>query len=706
MATVKKSTSVKTVRKNPTKSKRGGRESSSMRWFPPVCVTVLTFLTFLPVLQNGFVNWDDALDFTENSHYRGLGWSQLRWMFTTFHVGQYRPVTWMTFGLDYLLWGMAPVGYHLTSLLFHCAGALVFYFVALHLLRLTLPATKSATALSVAAAFAALFFSLHPLRVEPVAWASARGDIISLLLLLLTTVCYLRAVAAAGDPSQYRRWLVASLLLYAVSLLAKVSGMSFPFVLLALDVYPLRRLGFSSGKWFSSAARRVWWEKIPFLLLAIAAGVVGVIAKREGEVLYSIEKYGLWVRIAESFYGLVFYLWKTVLPLSLSPLYQRPEGSNPAQWFFWLSAGAVLAISFALFAVRRRRPAGLALWAYYIVTLAPVLGIEQFGPQMVADRYSYFASLGWALLAGAILMRLSYASESGGSSPARLNFVRLTAAAWLFVLGYLTWQQTQVWRDSARLWRHAVMVDPSSSYAYINLAAALKEQGNVDESIRYYRKAASLRPDLALTHQSLGDLFLDRGDLDEAIRSYQRVLEIDPKSVKGYQRLAAAMAKKGRREESVTLYLKALQLAPKDAAVYNDLGNALVTMGQLDRAIEYYRNATEFESTRREPYFNLGNLMVQQDRLDQAIGYYQQALKVDPDYLQAHNNLGRVLAAQGKLEEAVAHFRQAVRIDPNFMAARESLVLALDQQGKKSEASREYAEAMKLLEARGLGKSP
>ena len=704
---VRNSKPVKTTRKISSRRKGAENKPSQTHWAAPLCVTVLTFVAFLPVLQNGFVNWDDAVNFTENVHYRGLGWDQLRWMFGSFSLGLYRPVTWMTFGLDYLFWGMAPVGYHLTSLVFHCANALLCYFVVLRLLRLSRSAVAvSETTLRLAAGFAALFFSLHPLRVEAVAWASARGDVVSTFFLLLAVLCYLKAMVTGQAFAQHRRWFISSLLSYAISLLAKGSGVPFPFALVALDIYPLGRLPDRAGNWFSSETRRVWWEKAPFLLLAIAAAAAAVVAKRESQVLYGMGQYGLLVRIAESFYGLAFYLWKTLIPLSLSPLYQRPDQPDPFHWVFWLSAGVVVAITISVVALRRRWPAGLTIWIFYVVMLAPVLGIVQFGPQLAADRYSYLACLGLALLAGAAFMRLWHSSWARNLRPTTLNIVRATAATLLLALGYLSWEQTQFWRDSERLWTQAIDVDPNSSYAYTNLAGAMKTQGKVDEAIRYYGKAVSLSPDLALAHHNLGDLFLDRGDLDKAANAYRRALEIDPKSAKAYQRLAAVRAKQGRFEESVTLYSKALEADPNDASVHNDLGNTWMIMGQLEKAIEHYRKAAELESSRREPYFNLGNLMAAQGRMEQAIGYYQQALKIDPDYAQAHHNLGRVLAAGGRLDEAVDHFRQAVRAQPDFMAARESLVLALQQQGKSEEASREYAEAMQILRSRGPGNVP
>src|SRR6266436_9776653 len=157
-----------------------GHLLAASRWLPPVVVIALTLVAFLPVIGNGFIpNWDDRTNFLDNPHYRGLGWDQLRWMFTTFHAGHYIPLTWLSLGLDYRLWGLHPAGYHLTSLLLHTATALTFYFLALRLLQVALPPAITPVALRWGAALAALVFAVHPLRVESVAWATERRDVLS-----------------------------------------------------------------------------------------------------------------------------------------------------------------------------------------------------------------------------------------------------------------------------------------------------------------------------------------------------------------------------------------------------------------------------------------------------------------------------------------------------------------------------------------------
>src|SRR5213594_4790672 len=195
--------------------------ASTHRWvfrLLPVLIALVTVVPSLPTLDNQFVNWDDDDNLVENPQYRGLGWTHLRWMWTTSHIGHYAPLTWMTFGLDYVLWGMNPFGYHLTSLLILAANAAVLYFVALRLLRLATGFVEGTLRLS--AIVATLFFSIHPLRAESVGWATERRDVLSGLFFLLTVLMYLKASDATGK----RRWLLAGAVgTFVLALVSKAS---------------------------------------------------------------------------------------------------------------------------------------------------------------------------------------------------------------------------------------------------------------------------------------------------------------------------------------------------------------------------------------------------------------------------------------------------------------------------------------------------
>src|SRR5881628_897872 len=402
-----------------------------LSWLVPVVIALITSAAFLPTLQNQFVSWDDDKNFLENPHYRGLSWTHLHWMWTT-HLGHYIPLTWMTLGLDYLLWGMNPVGYHLTSLLLHVTNAVVFFFVVRWLLTRALPSpSERGYALAVSAGVAALVFAIHPLRVESVAWVTERRDVLSGLFYLVAILLYLRA---CEGMARGRGWYWLSVAVFVCALLSKSMVVNLPVVLLILDVYPLRRLGGAVG-WWSEPAQRVYVEKIPFVLLAAAASAIAVMAQSSVHAAASLAQLSVPGRLAISAYGVSFYLWKMVVPLNLSPLYERPLTLDPSAMPFVLSYGLVLALTAIVLALRRRAPGLLAVWFAYVVVLLPVLGIFQSGPQIAADRYTYLAGLGWALLTGAALLSVSR----------RLPFLSTGLVVCILLgLGILTWNQGQV----------------------------------------------------------------------------------------------------------------------------------------------------------------------------------------------------------------------------------------------------------------------
>ncbi|MGH7770596.1 MAG: tetratricopeptide repeat protein, partial [Candidatus Binatia bacterium] len=343
---------------------------------------------------------------------------------------------------------------------------------------------------------------------------------------------------------------------------------------------------------------------------------------------------------AQALFGLAFYLWKTLLPLGLSPLYELPSQFNPWEWHFVLSGAAVLAITVVLVMARRRWPAGLAAWACYVIILLPILGIAQSGPQIVADRYSYLACLGWAMLAGGAVFH-------GWRVNGRIHRQLFVPAAGLGALiliglGFMTWQQTQIWHDSETLWRYAL---------------AVAERSHFKSSVAHY---------------NLGKIVGSQGNLTEAIEHYRQALVIDP----GY------------------------------AKAHNNLGNALFVRGELTEAIEHYRQALRVDPAHAKAHYNLGAALAKGGNLAEATEHFRQAVRIDPDYGKAHHTLGVVLARQGDLEEAIGHFRQAVRIQSDSAEAHQSLGQALALQGNREEAVEHYQQALSLLKSRRAGASP
>jgi len=527
-------------------------------------VAVAVFLVFLPALQNDWVNWDDTGNFLENPAYRGLGWAQIKWMWTTELLRHYIPLSWMTLGLDYKLWGMNPFGYHLSNVLLHTASAVVFYLLALAIFKITIPADAEAS-VAWGALFAALFFALHPLRVESVAWVTERRDVLSGLLYLLAILSYVHAYTPGRPIRRKYYWL--SLTSFALALLSKEIVVTLPALLLLLDIYPLRRLPTSPRRWIAPPVRAVWLEKIPFF--ALAAALLVHMFFVSNEALFDTEDGSGWlIKVTAPIYNLAFYLWKTLVPVHLSPVYSFPKEIDPAAASFEMSVFVVLTITAAAIVLRRKWPALLTVWVAYILMLSPVLGFVATGPHLPNDRNTYLACLGWALLAGAAILLWWRSSRTLRWLPVG------TASVVVLMLAALTAQQILVWRDSDSLWTQALRVEPSYT-AYNNMAALLASRGDDLWAAEDFRKALALKPDYSPAHIGLGGALLRLRRVDEAAREFQAALALGKELAFAHNGLACALAWQGQPDQAIFHFEQAIRLRPDYADARRNLAQVL-----------------------------------------------------------------------------------------------------------------------------------
>jgi tetratricopeptide (TPR) repeat protein len=678
-----------------------------LRYFLAVLVAVITFVVFSPALQNGFVNWDDLETLVENQNFRGFTWSHLRWMFTTFHLGHYQPLSWLTFSLDYLLWGMNAFGYHLTNILLHSANAVLFYFLTLRLLAIAAP-MSNAIVLKLASGFSALLFAIHPLRVESVAWATERRDVLSGLCLLLTVLCYLKAVGPEMNHRSGGRWIIVSAALYVLSLLAKASGMTLPLVLLVLDVYPLCRLGGGAGRWFGADGRRVWLEKLPFFIAALTAGAVALAAQQKAGALVSAETHDLTGRVIQGLYGITFYMVKTLLPTNLAPLYEIPSGLHLFHWRIIFAAIVFLLLSLGFFAARHRWPAGMAGWIAYLLLLAPVLGVAQAGLQLVADRYSYLSCMVWAILFATLLVRLWRPSMDGVPRPGiAALFIAIPLFA-LFGLGSLTWRQTEIWHDSETLWNHALAASPSSM-AYFHVGRFTAQRGDLAEAEKHLRRAVEINPTNDVIQSNLALVLARQGNLAEATAHFYRALEINPADPATLNNMGITLAQQGKLDEAIQHFQRSLEIKPNDASGHTNLANVMLARGDMDGAMKHLRLAIEIEPANADNQNSLAIVLAKRGNFAEATRYLRRVVELKPGDAAATNNLAITLAKQGQLDEAVQRFQEALRIEPNFAEAHAGLARVLATQKKPEEAMRHYQEALKILKeqqkAEGSGDS-
>ena len=558
------------------------------RRFIPIIVAICACVAYLPSLGGEFVTWDDNRNFLDNTAYRGLGLTQLAWMWSSTHMGHYVPLTWMTLGLDYVLWGMNPLGYHIQNVLLHGLNAALVYLLAARVFALAGVRSDGDDRNVWPSVLAALVFAVHPLRVESVAWITERRDMLSLVWYLASALCYLRFVAQQSGGG----WYWASVGLFAMSLLSKATSMTLPAALVVLNVYPLRRIGGQVG-YTTAPARRVVLELLPFAALAMAAASVSIFALHPPAQLTFPDK------LAVSAYSLAFYAWKTVWPTELAPLYEMPTALDPFAMRYVVSYVVVVALACATWLARRRWPGLAAALIALFLTMLPMLGVVQNGPQIAADRYTYHAAPIVGLLVGA-----AWARWTGPRIAVRLAAAGCVLAA----LGAATWHQSGYWRTSETLWGRVLAVDSTSSIAQI----------------------------------AMGDLLIAQGRASEAAFHYGRGVQLDPDYAEGHNNLGVALARDGRFAEAVEHYRQATALDSTYVDALVNLGNALLRLGRPRDAVAEYEAAERVRPGNADTHFNWGVGLAQLEQFPEAAQQFQAVLQLDPNNADARTYLARV----------------------------------------------------------------
>jgi tetratricopeptide (TPR) repeat protein len=515
-------------------------------------LVIITLGVYAPVLRNGFVNYDDPRDLLGNPHLnRGFTLGGLAWAFSMTEYPNWHPLTWISHMLDFQLFGFRAGLHHAVSAIIHAANAALLFLLL-----------RQGTGALWPSAVVAAVFALHPLRVESVAWASERKDVLSMLFGLLSLAAYLgfarrRSAAAYG----------AAVALFACSLMAKAMFVTLPAILLLLDFWPLGRWPVP-GRGLPISSPRLVAEKTPFLALSLAAGVLALIAQRGAGTVATLDHYPLLERIATACRASGFYLWKTLWPTGLAIFYPNLWRDVP-RWQPLLAAAILVAITAVACRAARRWPAVFVGWSWYLITLAPVIGIVQVGSQSMADRYTYFPQVGLLLavswpLAGAIARSPRLRMAAAGAA------IALIAAA-----AGVSARQVTHWRTSETLFAHAIRVTENNYVALTNLGNALADSGRFREAVGLYREALNIKPNFDEAHYNLGNALARLGRTAEAMHHLQAALVQRPDFLEARNNLGLMLLSVGRQEEAIVQFREALRTSPEDPRVRRNLERAL-----------------------------------------------------------------------------------------------------------------------------------
>lgn len=582
-----------------------------------------TVLVFWPVRNHEFLNYDDNEYITGNPQVKGgLTLKGFIWAFTTTHAANWHPLTWLSHMLDYDLYGLAPGGHHLTSVLFHMANALLLFFI-LH--RMTKALWVSG--------FVAALFAFHPLHVESVAWVAERKDVLSTFFWMLTLRAYLYYVERPGVG---RYSLVVSF--FVLGLLAKPMVVTLPFVLLLIDYWPLRRFRFGPSEDgmnskghplmdFSkqtSSTLRLFSEKIPLFVLSVASSILTYLAQQKGGGLKSIEAYPLATRIVNTLVSYAGYIRKMVWPEGMAFFYPYPEAFP-----IWEVVGSILLLScISILVIRyaRKHPFLLVGWFWYLGTLVPVIGLIQVGNQTMADRYTYIPLIGLFIMVAIGFPCLTKNWRY------RKVLLGVSTGLILFLLMVITRLQISHWQNNFALYEHALHVTSDNFLAHNNLGVAVAEQGKIEEAIAHYREAIRIKPNYLGAHYNLG----------------------------------VNLTKQGRYEEAMDHYMEGLRIAPDDAETHNKVGILLAREGKHREALGHFTEALRLKPGFAAARYNLGLALAEQGEYQEALPHFAEALRLKPDFAEAHFSLCIAYLMMGSQNLALEEYETLKAINPNL----------------------------------------
>lgn len=534
---------------------------------PGLCLALasLVLAIFGQTTNFEFINYDDEIFYgcPEVAHgltARGVGWAFAHGYFTL-----YQPLTMISFMLDRQIYGLGPGGYHFTNVLLH-TGATVLLFLSLR--QMTGAVWRSA--------FVAAVFAIHPLRAESVAWVAERKDVLSGCFFMLTLWAY---VCYARKPNSVGRYF-AVVFVFGLALCSKPAVVTLPFVLLLLDIWPLRR---------TPSMGQLVVEKLALLALAFAISVVTIVLSK-GEI-EAVAPISIAARFGNAFIYYVVYLRQTFWPQGLAAVYPYP--ANGFSLTDMMLAGLLIAsLSIITWLKRRTQPWLLVGWLWYLGMLTPMIGIIPVGVYPLADRYTYLAQIG-------VIIAATWFVAEWELPRALLGVLAGVILAGLMIC---SWRQTAYWRDSETLWTQTLACTRGNFDADFHLGLALDQKGHLDDAIFYYREAIRIKPDNVPALIDLGGSLVQKHQPDEAIADLSRAVQLQPDVSQAHANLGRAFLLAGRVKEAVSHFEQAIQLAPTDALVKNNLAWVLATSPQAS-----VRDGRKAVQLAREAYNLAGN---------------------------------------------------------------------------------------------------
>lgn len=547
---------------------------SGIQWLIPIGILVLICGAYMEVNKLDFTNWDDPVYVKDNSLIRHTDNAGIHKMFTTYVSGNYHPLTIASLAWDYQRGGLKPEVYHQTNLVLHVLNVALVFLIFFRLLKGEwFPVI-----------LISLFFGLHPMKVESVAWVSERKDVLYAFFWLAAWLSYIH-YRQSGKVIYF----ILTHGLFLFSLLSKAMAVTLIPALILTDFLMDRPW---SWRWIK--------EKVFMTLPAIGAGIVAILAQREAAAIGNSEYYTPFHQFLTACHGILFYLGKAFLPLNLCAFYPYPP-KDTLPILFMVAPFLVLGLMIGIGLIWQRtgfRPLMFGA-LFYLILLFPVLQWLPVGNAIAADRYFYLSSIG-VIVPLAVFLSNWIKQKSTYRWPIYLGCVAL-----LTWFGILTRTQVKTWQNSITLFTRVAELYPNIPEPYNNLGIEWGKQGNQRKAIENYLKVVSIQPDFGLAYNNLGNAYGMLGQYDSAYFYLEKALQIKP-SANAWSNMGNALGMLGKRDEARQAFLKAIELDPGFHESYHNLGASYAMAGDFTTAVPYFKKSLEILPDYAEAWRSLG----------------------------------------------------------------------------------------------------
>lgn len=606
----------------------------------------VTILCYVPVKENAFINFDDQVYLTNNQFVKqGLTSEAVKYAFTSGDVGNWHPVTWLSHLVDVQLFGMDAGRHHLVSAVIHALNGVLLLWVL-----------RALTGSLWASAFVAAAFALHPLRVESVAWASERKDLLAALFGFIAIGLYHRFTRRKAEGARWGVWYGLALLAQALSLMCKPMLVTLPCLLLLLDFWPLKRLRLDPSQPSGVPLRQLLVEKLPFLALTVMSSVVTMIVQAGAGAVATTQVFTWETRINNAVLTVFKYLQKLFWPTNLSPFY--PYDLQPASTLVAVCALGVGIIIVWCWLARIKSPHLTVGWLWYLGLLVPVIGLVQVGSQGMADRYTYLPIIG-------VLIVIAWSARG---LLIRWPTLKVPAAVGTAVLlgwlGLRSQDQVLLWRDSETLFNHAMAVTKDNAIAHESMGLVLAERGMVKQAAWHFAQAVRIWPKYADAYSDLGLALSLQGKYQKAIEYALKAVELSPETERMQYNVAKIYSRLGSNAVARVQFESFLGRFPGSEAGTLSLAELYLADRDPGKAVSLLNSFVSRKAASDETYFALGQALAAANKGEEAIATLRQVVERNPKHDRAWYQLGSLLLPAGKPAEALIALQNAQQIKP------------------------------------------